>query len=313
MIPTTPVSSAPPPTCTNPDLGYTLTMPAGWQTNGPTALFSGCQLFSTKPFDPATIAAKPLNAPLQLGSIAQKPADLSTGATNTLRVQVAGLGATVVNTILTDPPVLPGTRMYAYLIDRGRTTLAAIMLTAPGASAIQQRANEQTLDAMVKSLQFQNPACHESKEGRCGDFYWSSNPAPNQPITGQVTVTPPEPLVGQTVTFTVTVHDPDANVLETIQVCYGETNAAPCGAPLPGTSSCSILCQLQQSTVGPVHGPWRPPPVRAGAESIPFTHVYQGTGRFHFQAEIRSSNSGAPAGHDPYQSEDTFDTFITVH
>jgi hypothetical protein len=307
-----PVVVAPPATCANAALGYSVTLPPGWQANSQSPTFSACQLFSTKAIDPAAVTANALAVPIEFGSLAYTPADLAAGETNVHTVVVAGLKATVVDTTLTDTDLPAGTRTYTYLIDRGRTTLVAVLVTAPGTTATQRTASQRALDAMVGSLNLQAPECQDSYDPRCGDFYWAFDPATNDQITqvGPISVTP-APTVGAPVKITVSVTDPDADVLDGVQVCYGD---APCNGALPMTDFCYPLCLLRQvaAMVGP-HGPWKPPPVHPGTRTFTYQHTYNDVGRYHFSVHVRASNSSALAGHDPYQSEGTFDLFIDVH
>ena len=53
-------------------------------------------------------------------------------------------------------------------------------------------------------------ACRNSTNRSCGDFYWSPDPKQDKQVTIEGFISPSSPTVGETVTFTATATDPDA-------------------------------------------------------------------------------------------------------
>jgi hypothetical protein len=129
---------------------------------------------------------------------------------------------------------------------------------------------------------------------------------PERAGTAEVEAVQPEyPTVGQTVTFTLHAHDPDANEISVTQVCFD--SACP-------PSQVALCCEGEplRSFVRPVDGPtgpWPPPTPRSEDRTLTCTHVYQAAGDFTPSFVFRSSLGPAPdvpEGHDPYG--DTFST-----
>ena len=89
--------------------------------------------------------------------------------------------------------------------------------------------------------------CRNSYEEKCGPFFWDPPPEPNQPLTMEIAVYPHRPRVGDTVTFVVTVSDPDAPVYsQPHSVDFGN------GQAITVTDSCAVAGD-------PPYGAWTPP------------------------------------------------------
>jgi len=111
------------------------------------------------------------------------------------------------------------------------------------------------------------PVCRNSSDPRCGAFFWSPDPAPNQRLTVSVSATPDTPAPGDLVTFTVQVTDPDHAVsANCAEVNYGDGSIEPIGCSRP---------QCVEA-----HGPWVPPPQVTGSQTFTFQHAYQALGTF---------------------------------
>ena len=121
-----------------------------------------------------------------------------------------------------------------------------------------------TVPATTTSL-----ACRNSWDPACGPLRWDPNPGPNKPLTVAVTVSPPSPKAGDTVTFRVTVDDPDGDQLlsrDLGTVDYGD------GTPVTGVSGHRDCLQL--------YGPHTPPDPVLVHEEITFQHVYATPGTY---------------------------------
>ena len=90
------------------------------------------------------------------------------------------------------------------------------------------------------------PVCRNSTDPACGAFYYDWT-GPNHPATIEITMSPAQPRVGEQVTFTVTIDDPDGRP---ISRCYFFRNDDPVGQS-------QGVCA---DGFSPGYGPWDPPP-----------------------------------------------------
>lgn len=112
-------------------------------------------------------------------------------------------------------------------------------------------------------------ACRNSVNPACGPRYWDPPPGPNQPMTVVVSVSPASPRAGDTVTFRVTVDDPDGGQLLSRTdgtVDYGD------GTPTTGVGG-HLDC------VGG-SGAWTTPAPVPVHEEITYQHVYAAAGTY---------------------------------
>lgn len=111
--------------------------------------------------------------------------------------------------------------------------------------------------------------CRNSTDPACGAFRWDPPPGPNQPMTVAVSWSPSSPKAGDTVTFQVTVDDPDGSQLLSRSegtVDYGD------GTPVLGVGG-HIDC------VGGF-GPWTPPDPVPVHENLTYQHAYAAGGSY---------------------------------
>ena len=111
--------------------------------------------------------------------------------------------------------------------------------------------------------------CRNSGEPACGPFRWDPPAGPNRALTVDASVSPSTPRAGDTVTFRVTVDDPDGDQLlsrELGTVDYGD------GTPVTGVSGHRDCLQL--------YGPHTPPDPVPVHEEITFQHVYATPGTY---------------------------------
>jgi hypothetical protein len=111
--------------------------------------------------------------------------------------------------------------------------------------------------------------CRNSSEPRCGPFRWDPPLAPNQPLTVKLSYLPTAPKAGETVTFSVTVDDPDGSMLldrEGIANNYGDRP--------PEFSPTAIVDCLER------YGPWTPEAPRPVHADLTFRHVYASAGTY---------------------------------
>lgn len=112
-------------------------------------------------------------------------------------------------------------------------------------------------------------ACRNSWDPACGPRYWDPAPGPNQPMTVAVSVSPAAPKAGDTVTFRVTVDDPDGSHLLSRTdgtVDYGD------GTPTTGVGG-HVDCAGGS-------GPWTPPSPVPVHEELTYQHVYAAAGTY---------------------------------
>lgn len=147
--------------------------------------------------------------------------------------------------------------------------------------------------------------CRNSYDPICGEFYWDPEPV-NQPMTVEIiSVSPTNPQVGETVTFSVRVGD-DAGLTSggcsNSRSSYGDGSEDPiciAGCPIRGPSPT---------------GPWDPPPNEFRYFQEDFTHIYTEPGTFTFSYSADSNplcQREWPAS-NPYASYAAASTTITV-
>jgi len=106
------------------------------------------------------------------------------------------------------------------------------------------------------------PICPKnSTDVACGPFFWDPPSNGNQPLTVSASASPTNPRVGDVVTFTVQVVDPDHPVTDNCaEIDFGDGQRAqlPCSHP-----------QCPDA-----HGAWEPPPAIPGNQTFTYTHQY---------------------------------------
>lgn len=118
--------------------------------------------------------------------------------------------------------------------------------------------------------------CRNSTDRACGSFRWDPAPGANQRMTLEVTVSPPNPRVGELVTFTFIVSDDATPRLE--RADYGDGTTPPLadsrceGRPPEG------------------FGPWTPPEQRPGSFTLTDQHVYSRPGTYLYRNAVNSSS-----------------------
>jgi hypothetical protein len=128
------------------------------------------------------------------------------------------------------------------------------------------------------------PPCRNSTDARCGFFYWDPAPSNQFAELGDFMLTPSSPTVGQPVTITITVNEPD----------HGLSNA--CGTMTFGDNTSQGNCPPPPCPSNRF-GPWTPPARPAGGtRTFSFQHTYStpGSMRVVFQFDSRDDC------HDPY-------------
>jgi hypothetical protein len=118
--------------------------------------------------------------------------------------------------------------------------------------------------------------CRNSTDPACGDFYFDPPLAPDQPAEISIVASPASPRVGETVTFTVTVIDPDG----TGPACESfdpdakdiEPPAADGGEGVPTQGSCAGASPRSVSLAR--YGPWDPPEPTPSRHEVTFTATY---------------------------------------
>ena len=138
--------------------------------------------------------------------------------------------------------------------------------------------------------------CRNSYDPACGAFRWDPSPATGGTPSVSIKPSPPNPIVGQQVTFTVTISDPNTAVYTCGQVSYGDGMNENCTA-----STASPNCRVR-------YGPWTPPARYADSVSTSFTYTYR-------SADTYTVSAKYPVGstcYDPYQGWATGSVTVTV-
>lgn len=121
--------------------------------------------------------------------------------------------------------------------------------------------------------------CRNSTDPACGDFFYDW-PVPNRPLTVSVTVSPEQPRVGETVTFTVVIDDPDGQPISwTHSRIFDLAGVDPVSEEDVTTGDFGAT--IHGDGVPPGYGPWDPPP--PWHEERSYTTTYEGSGQRTFQ------------------------------
>ena len=138
--------------------------------------------------------------------------------------------------------------------------------------------------------------CHNSYNPACGPFRWDSPPAPAGSPSVTIVPRPSNPTVGQEVTFTVTVSDPNTAVYTCGQVTYGDGMGQGCSATTAGPA-----CETR-------YGPWDPPSRITDSATTTYTYSYERVGVYTVKATFPVGN---PC-YDPYQGSVSGSVQVTV-
>lgn len=131
--------------------------------------------------------------------------------------------------------------------------------------------------AATTSSTASSQTCRNSSEPSCGPFRWDPPKPPDQPITAKLSHLPIAPKAGATVTFSVTVDDPDGRMLVDPS---GRANNYGDGPPGVGGNLIGD-CEAR-------FGPWTPgAPVPVHAD-LTFEHVYAAPGTYTVSFPIKS-------------------------
>ncbi len=127
--------------------------------------------------------------------------------------------------------------------------------------------------------------CRNSMDPACGPFYYDWT-VPDRVAVISITATPAEPRVGEEVTFTVTMDDPDGSA--TYRWCHGfhfDVHGAdpvdPEDVDTGETSPLGFCALSRQDPDFTPYGPWDPPPPFHRVETL--TNIYEGTGERTFR------------------------------
>ena len=138
--------------------------------------------------------------------------------------------------------------------------------------------------------------CLNSFDPACGKFYWYPNPGPNAPVTITIHLSKTTVQVGETITATVSVRDPDAPIL--------------CANFEWGDNGTYISTAIRERAR---FGRWDTPPKHPTQQTLTFTHKYQNPGPHHVLYSVYSGTGGCgDVGADPYASEGSATANLTV-
>jgi hypothetical protein len=180
------------------------------------------------------------------------------------------------------------------------TTTTGEATTTTAEAAVTTVATESTTTAVTTA------ACRNSTDRACGAFRFDPSPGANQRMQVDVTVTPPSPRAGETVTITFVVRDDATPRLE--RADYGDGST-----PALGDTRCAA-----QPPEG--FGPWTPPNPQPGSYTLTDTHVYAQPGTYRYRNAVNSSSWGdrTPPGdsrrcpRDPYADSVVVELTIPV-
>jgi hypothetical protein len=236
--------------------------------------------------------------------------------------QIAGYTATVIT--YTEPfdsgPFPKGSLVYAYLLDlASEKTVFAAQLALPPPQLAQEATYKAALDTMMNSLVFKvASSCRNSTDMRCGPFFYSPQPDPKDPLhVSAVTVSPPQPVVGQSVTFSLDVTDSQDDSIVQNFVTYGDTSGYPSVAPSPLVFSAdpflSAVRYRNSSAPTAPQGEWSPPPASLGAQHVVDSNTFQSANTFTVTMQFDGTDTAATNQlADPYSNVSTCSFAVTI-
>ena len=132
------------------------------------------------------------------------------------------------------------------------------------------------------------PGCRNSTDPQCGPFFYDW-PVDNRPAAISIVASPARPAIGEKVTFTVTIDDPDGRP---ISRCYSFDPDAMHVEP-SGQANTTVICA---DGVAPGYGPWDPPPPWHAVETYDITYQVAGDHVVRYQTEEagRTSSDSVP-------------------
>ena len=142
-------------------------------------------------------------------------------------------------------------------------------------------------------------------DSSCGQFHWATDPGPNAPLAFDITASPAQPKVGQTVTFTVHVVDPDASPITNCGSSYDDQ-------PTFAAVGCAHTMECAAN-----YGAWDVPAKQRGEATFTYTHAFSSAGEhtaeFHAESMQGSKSAGQCAAQpDPYASVGSGKATLTV-
>lgn len=163
-----------------------------------------------------------------------------------------------------------------------------------------QPTTSQPVDPVPSTTATTTP-CRNSTDAACGLFRWDPAPTPNRPMSVEVTTSPSAPRAGDTVTFSVVVTDPDAQIQHPcdVFVSFGAGDDAP-----PACAS-SRFCEEG-------YGAWSPPERKPDRREDSYTHVYEEAGTYLATFQYVSWSASTVCEPDPYSSNARGQIEITV-
>lgn len=182
--------------------------------------------------------------------------------------------------------------VVAAVIAMPRNNVGRVVLSEPETSSLTEsilstpsEATEPVVSITPTSPAGENPPCRNSREPRCGPFYWDPPPDANQPLVVDITYKPESPKVGEEVTFYIVATDLDAEV----SACSSYT--------LDGSTGSG--CQIVSEPCLPRYGPWTPVK-RPGRYETELRYTYQEPGTYTASYSTISNDGGGCD--DPYAS-----------
>jgi hypothetical protein len=288
--------------CKNPLLGYTVKIPEGWHQLPNDPKFAPCSAFDVDGENPKNDY---LAAGIFITTNEATPEQAAKPAASARVLRDKAL-ANFYGIAVEETPELLADSGYGttYLFDLGHRTLVVQLQTFFDDPTLHEL-RRQALVKLLESMRLHDGTCHNSLDRRCGAFFYTTTPQGNQALNAVVTSSPLEPRVGETVTFTVTAIDPDADQVTVTKTDFGDRDAYVLGGEfgrgLKQLTAMGYLRVIAATRTGPT-GPWDAPIARGVPFTKTYTHAYTTAGHFTFKADLRSDNSTAAPTHDPYTS-----------
>lgn len=131
-----------------------------------------------------------------------------------------------------------------------------------------------------------SPVCVNSFDPACGKFYWDPDPGTNAPVSITIRLSSTTVQVGETITATVTVSDPDAPI-QCASFEWGDN----------GTYIGTAIASRGR------FGRWETPPKHPSQETFTVSHRYENAGPHQVLYSVNSGTGGCrDVGADPYAS-----------
>lgn len=179
------------------------------------------------------------------------------------------------------------------------SSLPATATSRPAAASASTAAPETTTTTPATTTT--TLPCRDSFEPRCGPFYWDPDPGPSSPLTVTLSVEPANPRVGEQVTVTADVLDPDTP-------SFGGDAVSGDGGHLSAWKGGTLVCAAVR--VPTRYGPWTPPARQPTSRQDVWHYTYRSPGTYTIRLVYTSVSCSVAS--QPYSGTGSAELTLTV-